>query len=149
MKKSRLSGQSTYSKAMMKLYGHMVLLMTWDLPALAHGHIPGADAPYPRKSARLEASRESVRQKVVESELSPPSALLITPDFRQALFLVIPLGFEPKTHSLEGCCSIQLSYGTDPFAFCHSKLGGCLAGRKVCKYKDYFEISLFIGRKTA
>ena len=29
--------------------------------------------------------------------------------------MVIPLGFEPKTHSLEGCCSIQLSYGTDPF----------------------------------
>ena len=27
-------------------------------------------------------------------------------------FFVIPLGFEPKTHSLEGCCSIQLSYGT-------------------------------------
>ena len=26
--------------------------------------------------------------------------------------IVIPLGFEPKTHSLEGCCSIQLSYGT-------------------------------------
>lgn len=26
---------------------------------------------------------------------------------------VIPLGFEPKTHSLEGCCSIQLSYGTN------------------------------------
>ena len=29
--------------------------------------------------------------------------------------LVIPLGFEPKTHSLEGCCSIQLSYGTYTF----------------------------------
>ena len=29
-------------------------------------------------------------------------------------FPVIPLGFEPKTHSLEGCCSIQLSYGTRP-----------------------------------
>ena len=29
---------------------------------------------------------------------------------------VIPLGFEPKTHSLEGCCSIQLSYGTEPGA---------------------------------
>ena len=27
-------------------------------------------------------------------------------------FFVIPLGLEPKTHSLEGCCSIQLSYGT-------------------------------------
>ncbi len=30
------------------------------------------------------------------------------------LFLfVIPDGFEPSTHSLEGCCSIQLSYGTN------------------------------------
>ena len=28
---------------------------------------------------------------------------------------VIRLGFEPKTHSLEGCCSIQLSYRTSPF----------------------------------
>ena len=26
--------------------------------------------------------------------------------------MVIPRGFEPRTHSLEGCCSIQLSYGT-------------------------------------
>ena len=35
-----------------------------------------------------------------------------------ACFQVIPLGFEPKTHSLEGCCSIQLSYGTEPFCGC-------------------------------
>ena len=28
------------------------------------------------------------------------------------LRFVIRLGFEPKTHSLEGCCSIQLSYRT-------------------------------------
>ena len=28
------------------------------------------------------------------------------------LEFVIPAGFEPTTHSLEGCCSIQLSYGT-------------------------------------
>ena len=28
--------------------------------------------------------------------------------------VVIRLGFEPKTHSLEGCCSIQLSYRTVP-----------------------------------
>ena len=27
-------------------------------------------------------------------------------------FLVIQAGFEPTTHSLEGCCSIQLSYWT-------------------------------------
>ena len=26
--------------------------------------------------------------------------------------LVIQAGFEPTTHSLEGCCSIQLSYWT-------------------------------------
>ena len=31
------------------------------------------------------------------------------PDFQRS---VIPSGFEPETHSLEGCCSIQLSYGT-------------------------------------
>ena len=39
-----------------------------------------------------------------------------TPDSCQAhyVFHVIRLGFEPKTHSLEGCCSIQLSYRTDP-----------------------------------
>ena len=29
--------------------------------------------------------------------------------------LVIRSGFEPETHSLEGCCSIQLSYQTKPF----------------------------------
>ena len=28
---------------------------------------------------------------------------------------VIRAGFEPTTHSLEGCCSIQLSYRTDPY----------------------------------
>ena len=33
-------------------------------------------------------------------------------------FVVIPLGFEPRTHSLEGCCSIQLSYRTIPFCVC-------------------------------
>ena len=31
------------------------------------------------------------------------------------IILVIRLGFEPRTHSLEGCCSIQLSYQTEPF----------------------------------
>jgi hypothetical protein len=30
---------------------------------------------------------------------------------RIELKLVCPEGIEPPTHSLEGCCSIQLSYG--------------------------------------
>ncbi len=30
--------------------------------------------------------------------------------------MVTRLGFEPKTHSLEGCCSIQLSYQAIGFA---------------------------------
>ena len=29
---------------------------------------------------------------------------------------MIPRGFEPRTHSLEGCCSIQLSYETIIFS---------------------------------
>ena len=33
---------------------------------------------------------------------------------RDLLRFVTRLGFEPKTHSLEGCCSIQLSYRADP-----------------------------------
>lgn len=33
---------------------------------------------------------------------------------------VIPLRFERRTHSLEGCCSIQLSYGTILILHCKS-----------------------------
>ena len=40
------------------------------------------------------------------------------PVIRQAFACVIRLGFEPKTHSLEGCCSIQLSYQTIAFRDC-------------------------------
>ena len=40
-----------------------------------------------------------------------------TDSFKSVSFdFVIRLGFEPKTHSLEGCCSIQLSYRTIAFA---------------------------------
>ena len=39
------------------------------------------------------------------------------------IFFVIQAGFEPTTHSLEGCCSIQLSYWTrNRFFFASAKL---------------------------
>ena len=42
------------------------------------------------------------------------------------IYKVIPAGFEPTTHSLEGCCSIQLSYGTITYkptkGFCVAKI---------------------------
>ena len=52
---------------------------------------------------------------------------------RIAIF-VIRLGFEPKTHSLEGCCSIQLSYRTGP-CFCGSV---CAAAGSGDKGNNYF-----------
>ena len=48
-------------------------------------------------------SELSTRRRI--TKIAQPSVV------RFALF-VIRLGFEPKTHSLEGCCSIQLSYRT-------------------------------------
>ena len=48
------------------------------------------------------------RQCVLKTKATRRVAFLL----RSAL--VIPAGFEPTTRSLEGCCSIQLSYGTKP-----------------------------------
>ena len=40
------------------------------------------------------------------------------PDGVGIFLFVTRLGFEPKTHSLEGCCSIQLSYQAITFCGC-------------------------------
>ena len=47
---------------------------------------------------------------------------------------MIRLGFEPKTHSLEGCCSIQLSYQT------------CLERvvRSGCKVNHFFSSAIYL-----
>ena len=61
----------------------------------------------------LEATMSFATEGVRSSELGAP-LLRQTPRSATVASIpfVIPLGFEPKTHSLEGCCSIQLSYGT-------------------------------------
>ena len=56
---------------------------------------------------------------------------------RDFALIVIRLGFEPKTHSLEGCCSIQLSYRTDPYLFLTYSGTDVKSG---CKDSDYFWI---------
>ena len=45
--------------------------------------------------------------------------------------LVIRSGFEPETHSLEGCCSIQLSYQTLAFGNLALRLSLCDIGRSM------------------
>ena len=55
----------------------------------------------------------------------PTSAnILIQKKEQKSLLLefVIPARFERATHSLEGCCSIQLSYGTYTSKKCTAKL---------------------------
>ena len=54
--------------------------------------------------------------------------------FRNLTILyVIRLGFEPKTHSLEGCCSIQLSYRTGPLLLQRRLCRGALLSKVATK----------------
>ena len=43
--------------------------------------------------------------------------------YKCLILRVTRLGFEPKTHSLEGCCSIQLSYRALPACLRMQKYG--------------------------
>jgi hypothetical protein len=60
----------------------------------------------------LESFAFSVRTVLIAAAKTtkPPKGRLL-------LFFVIPVRFERTTHSLEGCCSVQLSYGTDKACF--------------------------------
>ena len=68
------------------------------------------------------------------------------PDIHRArLSVVIRLGFEPKTHSLEGCCSIQLSYRTAVCRFARFAMGvksGCKDNFISSKAQNYFSKGL-------
>ena len=61
-----------------------------------------------------------VEKGLLRDSFSAPMTVPVqkTPDHpvRRIMSHVIRLGFEPKTHSLEGCCSIQLSYRTEPLS---------------------------------
>ena len=48
---------------------------------------------------------------------------------------VIEEGFEPSTHSLEGCCSIQLSYPTGHFSETLSSKKRRKGKRLYCKHQ--------------
>ena len=50
---------------------------------------------------------------------------------------MIPLGLEPKAYCLEGSCSIQLSYGTNPFANAAAKLAIFSRTTKFSDCKSY------------
>ena len=49
---------------------------------------------------------------VVKQIIIQKSALVNLPDF---CWVVSPAGIEPATYSLEGCCSVQLSYGPNSY----------------------------------
>ena len=63
---------------------------------------------------------------------------------------VIRLGFEPKTHSLEGCCSIQLCYRTDPYLLLTCSRTDVKSGHKdsdyfwICNKMFWFGLFLFL-----
>ena len=57
-----------------------------------------------------------------------------------AIWVVNRPGFEPGTHSLEGCCSIQLSYQS-PFVIAfHRKRRVAFPGNCRCKVNEDFLI---------
>ena len=61
------------------------------------------------------------RQRKTKQKYSLRAFDIQKKDF-EVLLMVTRLGFEPKTHSLEGCCSIQLSYQAIAFAGANVRL---------------------------
>ena len=57
---------------------------------------------------------------------------------------VIRMGFEPMTHSLEGCCSIQLSYQTSRFGL----IFGWISAKIGCKDSGNWPLFQINGEKS-
>ena len=81
------------------------------IPDPATGNLTSGDGESWRRRvpAWLFWSRRLYGNGIPYGALTKKARCLSTASF---LLIVIRLGFEPKTHSLEGCCSIQLSYRT-------------------------------------
>ena len=82
---------------------------------------------YKRKLLSSRCSNDSPQINVASSELGPhlsekPHRLCL-----KGFSFVIAPGFEPGTDSLEGCCSIQLSYAT-------------IGGAKVRIFMQYLQV---------
>ena len=95
------------------------LSFSWDYVALLRFPFLRGPSSTKSKSAscwrrgRFFASSLRLRKRAFDA---PPEYKKIAQlSLCDLLLVVIRLGFEPKTHSLEGCCSIQLSYRTDPY----------------------------------
>ena len=65
----------------------------------------------------------------------------------QGVSFVIPAGFEPTTHSLEGCCSIQLSYGTIPNKSAKVELQSTICGFCSAKVYKIYRIAKYLVAK--
>ena len=84
--------------------------MFWHKDSFVHfSSIVARHPVMPRDTAAEECEIlvDGIGRELIKSYKNEREAKNLLP------FRVIELGFEPKTHSLEGCCSIQLSYSTD------------------------------------
>ncbi len=116
-----------------------------------------ADRPKNKPAVRKTDRQATIRQRQKTGRCSPAAA---------SPFYVIPERFERSTRSLEGCCSIQLSYGTigargpkAPFAdakvgkIFHFRVLSAVSWMKTCPFSpNYFAarnfLSTFAGLKA-
>ena len=78
-----------------------------------HGLSPMGQARFMRTKAQARESHAAIARHpcIDQTTMAHPLALLPLPEVLDDSKLACPEGLEPPTPSLEGWCSIQLSYG--------------------------------------